>query len=39
MTVEECVSLLSDEGKGAVELFTGLIQEIAGRIGFVEKSG
>jgi hypothetical protein len=39
MTVEECVSLLSDEGKGAVELFTGLIQEIAGRLGFVEKSG
>ncbi|MCJ7760456.1 hypothetical protein MUP59_04860, partial [Candidatus Bathyarchaeota archaeon] len=36
MTMEKCVSLLSNEGKEAVELFTGLIQEIAGRLSFVE---
>jgi hypothetical protein len=35
MTMEECVSLLSNEGKEAVELFTGLIQEIVGRLSFV----
>ncbi len=36
MTMEECVSLLSIEGKEEVDLFTGLIREIAGRLSFVE---
>jgi Ribonuclease III len=38
MTLEECVTLLSDEGKEAVELFSGLVHEIAGRLSFVEKT-
>ena len=36
MAMEECVSLLSIEGKEAVDLFTGLIREITGRLSFVE---
>ena len=33
LTLEECVSLLSDSGKDDVELFTGLVGEIVRRLG------